>query len=237
MAGNIMGKVVRPLPTQDPKDVILTAKIEKGEEIIEQKFTMKVLPLTHDDVITSNFNLLTDAKILNGNTSLNTISSNLNLITTGENGATISWISQNVSIVKADGTVARPSYTQGDISMTLKATITSGSSVIEKTFNIVVIKLPQTTTEYLEGYWNTYQNTLLGANPHKDQITSNLNIATEAGISITITSDNIARITGAGFVTRPASTDGNASVKLTISLTKDGTVITKTLYVVVLALA
>ncbi|WP_317973083.1 immunoglobulin-like domain-containing protein, partial [Paenibacillus sp. CCS19] len=50
-------------------------------------------------------------------------------------------------VIKADGTVTRPSYTAGDATVTLTASIKKGSVEETKTFTLTVTKLAQTDAE------------------------------------------------------------------------------------------
>lgn len=53
------------------------------------------------------------------------ITSNLTLPVVAANGAMITWESSNPNVISANGTVNRPSYRQGDATVTLTATITA----------------------------------------------------------------------------------------------------------------
>lgn len=53
------------------------------------------------------------------------VTANLSLPTVAANGATITWESSNSAVITPDGKVNRPSYKQGDATVTLTATITA----------------------------------------------------------------------------------------------------------------
>jgi hypothetical protein len=78
---------------------------------------------------------LTFEIIKGSNIAANNIVSNLNLITSGANGTTISWSSSNTAYIKTDGTVIRPG---GDESVTLTATFSKGEASDTKTFSLTV---------------------------------------------------------------------------------------------------
>lgn len=237
MATSIMGQVKRPLPGEQAKTTTITASIEKGEEIIEQVFDVVVEPWTDDEVIAVNASNLTEAVIIGGNVSVSEVVGNLVLSTVGEHGATLTWTTPNVAIISAAGVVTRPTFTQGDITLTIKAVITSNAVHVDKTFVITVKKQAQTTAEYLASYWtNTYITSLLASNTSKDSIVSDLYVTPEPGVSVVITSSAITRITGSGVVVRPTAVSGNAAVSLTVVFTKDSVSVTNTLNCVVLAL-
>ncbi|WP_317973082.1 immunoglobulin-like domain-containing protein, partial [Paenibacillus sp. CCS19] len=75
------------------------------------------------------------------------VKQNLTLSTAGLDGTSITWSSDKSSIVAANGTVTRPSYTAGDALVTLTATIKKGSVEETKTFTLTVTKLAQTDAE------------------------------------------------------------------------------------------
>ncbi len=59
----------------------------------------------------------------------------LTLPTAGNYGAVIAWASSHPEVIKADGTVVLPTE---DMTVTLTATVTVGTAVVEKTFNVRV---------------------------------------------------------------------------------------------------
>lgn len=78
------------------------------------------------------------------------ITSNLTLPAVTANGAMVTWESSNPNVIAADGTVNRPSYRQGDATVTLTATITARpddvtirDQIRKKTFTLTVEKKAQ----------------------------------------------------------------------------------------------
>lgn len=82
------------------------------------------------------------------------VSANLTLPATGANGSMITWESSNSSIIAPDGKVNRPTYKQGDATVTLTATITAKQQddsadvrirdqIRTKSFQVTVEKLAQ----------------------------------------------------------------------------------------------
>lgn len=78
------------------------------------------------------------------------VTSNLTLPTADANGTMITWESSNPDVIATDGTVKRPSYRQGDATVTLTATITARPDDINirdqirtKTFTLTVEKKAQ----------------------------------------------------------------------------------------------
>ena len=63
---------------------------------------------------------------------------NLNLLRTTSDGLSITWTSDNVNIVKEDGTVTIP--TDGNKEVTLTATMKDGEKIVgEKTYKVTVL--------------------------------------------------------------------------------------------------
>ncbi|MCM1989819.1 immunoglobulin-like domain-containing protein [Oceanirhabdus seepicola] len=82
-----------------------------------------------------------------GNTT--SVTTDLNLPTTGLNETTISWESSNTAFVANDGAVTRPANGEGDATLTLTATITKGSESDTKDFTVTVLEegaTPQNNT-------------------------------------------------------------------------------------------
>lgn len=76
-----------------------------------------------------------------GGDSASNVTQNLTL-PTSLNGTTISWASDNTSVVANDGTVTRPASGQPSATVTLTATIQKGSTTDTKTFTVTVIAQP-----------------------------------------------------------------------------------------------
>ena len=69
------------------------------------------------------------------------VTQDVNLPGSGDNGTTITWSSSNTGIISNTGAVARPAYYQGDAAVTLTATIAKGSESETREFNLTVLKL------------------------------------------------------------------------------------------------
>ena len=68
------------------------------------------------------------------------VKQDLTLPTSGDEGTTIAWSSDNTAIDAATGAVTRPSASSSDASVTLTATITKGIATATKTFVLTVLK-------------------------------------------------------------------------------------------------
>lgn len=96
--------------------------------------------LTDAQKVAADKTALTADVIKGGNPDLDNVTVNLNLVTgiPGGAGCTISWASSNEGVVAANGTVTRPAAGSGDATVTLTATIASGSASDTKQFTVTV---------------------------------------------------------------------------------------------------
>ncbi len=139
--------------------VTITAFISLDEDTMLKTFDVLVLSPAE----------LTDAQklvALRNTLSITTdISSNITLPATLDE-ASIVWSSSNTSYLTNDGTVTRPANGDGNIYLTLTATLTVGSEVTQKTFNITIIE--EDPDEFIDVYYiNDFHGSILPAN---DQI-------------------------------------------------------------------
>ncbi|MHC0039772.1 immunoglobulin-like domain-containing protein, partial [Pseudoneobacillus sp. C159] len=133
------GTVTRPTYTQGDQTVTLTATILKNGAVDTKLFTLKLpkLPMSDSEAVG-----LDKAELeigYSGQDDANSVTKNVLLKTAGQNGTTISWSSNASGFVAADGKVTRPTYTQGDQTVTLTATILKNGAVDTKLFTL---KLP-----------------------------------------------------------------------------------------------
>jgi len=123
---NADGKVTRPAYTTGDQVVTLVATIIKNMATIIRTFVLIISKLDPTDMeavsLTKEF--LTWDQIKQLNTIPDDVQTNLNLLTSGLHGAKITWQSSDPSVIATNGTVTRPTFTQGDKNVTLTATIT-----------------------------------------------------------------------------------------------------------------
>ena len=169
--------------------------------------------------------------------------SNLTLPVSGGYGSTISWSSTDATVIDNTGKVTRPASNMPDADIMLTATISKGTASSTKTFNVKVLN-QYTDQEKLDMALSTINI------PNAGDIRGNITLPETAGvdnipvvwsanptgvISTTAVSaadnNNYAKIP-AGVVTRGAS---DTAVKLTASLTLNGTTVTRDFNVTVKA--
>lgn len=153
---------------------------------------------------------------------------NLVLPSVGEYGSTITWSSSDPEIISDTGVVNRPAHEEGDKTVILTATITSGTESDTKEFMVTVL-----------AQLSDLEKLRLAAQELKvyniDDVRGNLTLLTEGleGTSISWTSENTDIITTTGEVTRPAHGSGDVNVKLTATLTLNDYSMTKSFLAVV----
>ena len=94
--------------------------------------------LSDEEAVAEDKALLTEELIKGNNTNLDNVTEDLNLVTSisGGAGCTISWTSSNEAVIATDGKVTRPE--EGNVVVTLTATITKGAVSDTKVFNVTV---------------------------------------------------------------------------------------------------
>lgn len=246
---DINGRVTRPTYTQGGKSVSLTATISKGVAIpVTKVFTVYVIALEQtpeekyiedEAKVNADYEWLEDAIILNGNSALENITGNLSLPILGDNGSTISWESTDTGIVNVNGIVTKPSFTQGNKTVTLTAAIGRGAvTPVTKIFIVTVIALEEAAEEKVNADYAWLVDTeILNGNSSLDNVTNNLKLPAEGpnGSSISWASDNAMVVDTEGRVTRQSYTHGDRNVMLTATISM-GLSVTKTFTVKVIKL-
>lgn len=131
--------------------VTMTATITKGNITETKVFECTVLPWTDEEESQFDADMITWETIRGKNISKTDVTLDLELPTEGSRGSTITWVSNNEAIISNEGSVTRPSYTQGDVIIALSATVTKNS--VSKKVNITgirVLKKAMTNKEAVE---------------------------------------------------------------------------------------
>ena len=166
---------------------------------------------------------LTWDTIRNANVLQSAVTTNLNLLTSGSAGTTISWYSNNAPVISTAGVVTRPPFTANDANVTITATISKNAASDTVTFSLTVLKNEQTDAEAVAEAkaaltWDVIRN----ANVLQSAVTTNLILPADgiSGTSIGWMSDNLPVVSADGIVTRPLYNASNADVRLTATITK-----------------
>lgn len=184
--------------------------------------------MTDKGAVDADAAALTFDKIKSSNDVVGNITGNLTLPASGDNGTTITWVSDNTNVVANDGTVTRPTFTNGNANVKLTATIRKGDESATVIFELVVKANDATDEESIAAdkaalTFNTIKNTNVDSNNVTDNLT--LPVSGTNGTTITWVSNNTA-ITTTGVVTRPAYSDGDKTGTLVATVSK-GTAISE----------
>lgn len=158
--------------------------------------------------------------LLNENKDLENVVTTLGLSSTGPNGSSINWISNNDHINMTNGTVILPSPEEGDQQAILTATLTKGSITETEIFN-VTIKVPDESIVLVDSQLLAEQ--LLNGNMDVDNITGNLSMPEtgQYGSLISWISDKEDIIALNGNVVGPSFTKGDQVVTVTATISKN----------------
>jgi hypothetical protein len=124
---SVTGYVSRASVTGASEEVKLTATIIMGDAMPRIKdftVTVKGIGWSDDERLEADKLWLTADILLNGNSSLDMVTSDLSLPTIGDmRGCSITWESSNINVVDQFGLVKRAKYSEGDKTVELTATI------------------------------------------------------------------------------------------------------------------
>ena len=224
------GTVIRPDAETGNKDVILTAFISKGEASDKKAFNLTVISQERSDAeaVAADKALLTWDLIDLENEAQDAVTSDLFLPVSGPRWTTITWTADPTGHVDTlHGTVTRPDSGSEDVSVTLTATVSKGDVSDTVVFNLVVKAMPTLSADeaIVRDAAALTDDVIRGANTALNQVTSSLNLpaAGANGTTIAWTADPTGHInTATGAVTRPEHSQGNRTVTLTATVSKEG---------------
>lgn len=150
--------------------------------------------------------------------------SNITLPSSGANGSTITWKSSNTAYITNDGVVTRPE--QGDVNVTMIATLSLDSIQLTKEFNIIVFENSQIKDlAFLNSVAASFEINIT-------YVTEDLILPTyKKGVSINWKTSNEFLISDTGIVTRPQA--GDQKVILTAILELGQTKVEKAFKIIV----
>lgn len=171
------GLVTRPANGESEVQVVMTATITKGSSTDTKVFDCVVKAWTDAEEVAIAKTALTWGAIRGANVDQANILYSLNLPTSFERGTTVVWTSTNEEVINPlTGVVARPDYSQGDVSVILTGTITKGTVTEYVQFpQLKVIKKTQTNLEAVTAALGSLTaSTILGSNSSLTAVTSDL---------------------------------------------------------------
>ena len=217
------GSVTRPTAGSGNATVILTATLTVNAVSDTKTFEVTVLQEVETDadkVATAKSNLTLG--------DISAITADLTL-PLSQDDATVSWGSNNLTVIAADGSVTRPTAGSGNATVILTATLTVNAVSDTKTFEVTVLQEVETDADKVA---TAKSNLTLG---DISAITANLTLPlSQDDATVSWGSNNLTVIAADGSVTRPTAGSGNATVILTATLTVNAASDTKTFEVTVL---
>lgn len=141
------GAVTRPQYGAGSASVTMTALAQLGSAISSATYTFTVPELepTSAQLVSEAINSLSISGLLGANTNAGSVTFNLNLPTSADNGVLISWQSDTPDVIASNGSVSRPAYNESNASVVLTAALTSGSYSQNVPFTFTVLKIPTVT--------------------------------------------------------------------------------------------
>ena len=224
------GNVTRPSYSDGNKTLTITATITKGDAQTSKDFTLTIIrnDPTDQEAVSLASSDLTDSQVLNNNSSWSNILTDLNFPTSGSWSTSISW-STNNSASSSSGVITRPSYSNGDQTVTITATVTKGNSQSTKEFTATVIKNDPNDSEAVSlAASDLTDSQVLNNNSSWSNILTDLNFPTSGSWNASINwSTNNSAIASDGGITRPAFDASNVSVEVTATITRGSAETTK----------
>jgi hypothetical protein len=178
------------------------------------------IPQTSEEIIVADLDILTII-YAEGDT-IDSVTQNIILNSSGEYGSIITWESEFPQIIKNNGTVTRPDFLNGDATVKLIATASRGNKKNTEEFILTVIEADPTDAEAVSA---DLDNNIISyvKGDSIDSVTKNITFSNigENGSVITWVSDTTSTIEADGTITRPAFIDGvDIAVKITATATK-----------------
>lgn len=228
------GLVTRPADTQGDAAVELTLTVTAGEATVTRTFDLTVKALESSPVQDMS-DVASDVDALKigyrGTDNEDSVTTHLILPTYGACGSAVTWESSAPEVIAENGTVARSAA--GDVTVTLKATVTKGTVSQEKTFTVTVKQrelslLLRLGADADSVIWSNLSSNSMSA------VTSDLLLMTQGanGSAVVWTSSAPDVIADDGTVTRQ---DEDQTVVLTAEISQEGFMIFKEFTVTVRA--
>lgn len=214
-------------------DVILTATVTNPTDGFDKhkefKLTVKAAEVDNEAAFQADVDSVTANTLLGTNADAQNIVSDLTLPASPlTNGTTVAWsVISGESWIDSTGKVTRPTETDGNQTVQLKAVFTSpqGTYTDEKTFDFTILCAEQEQPEdkaFQEDIAGVTERYLLGANTDAQNVKWDLNLPVSPlpnGTTVTWAVENGTAVSTNGTVTRPAQAE---QVTLRASFTKAG---------------
>jgi hypothetical protein len=225
------GVVVRPAYGLGDAVVTLTATLTKGLATDTKIFTITVVETdpTDQELIDEAVAALMIG-FAAGDSAV-AVKGNLTLATT-DGDVTIEWNSDMTAFISNAGVVVRPVYGEDDVTVVLTATLSLNQSEETKEFTLVVLSMEPTDADLVNDALQVVAVTY-AAGEDASAVSENVTLPlVSETVTISWSSSNVAIISNAGVVVRPAVT---TDVTLTATLTLNAASVTKDFVLTVLA--
>jgi hypothetical protein len=245
-----IGAVTRPAAGGGSATVTLTATISKNGVSSEKTFTLTVIAQAEDNDLAYATEDAESAVIVyaEGNRQ-SSVTTDLGLADTGVlHASALTWESDSETIVISESaesgyytaTVTRPAFSVGDETVTLTVTAACGDETYQKTITVTVKKQEgssaQSAQADADAAYIAYRT-----GDSADAVTGDITLVfggSEGSAGVWTSSDESAILVvgDTGVVTRPSSSESDASVTVTLTVTNGASQITRTFSLVVKAL-
>ena len=201
------GSVTRPAYLSGDASGSITATITKGSASATRTFSLTVLKDAIDDATSVSEAAGSLSIGYASGDSASSVKSDVTLPSSGLYGTSVSWNTSGNSAIASDGSVTRPSFSSGDTSGNLVATITKGSESTTKTFSLTVIKLSATDTEKAQADADALAISFASGDS-ASSVTQNISLPSSAGSNgstISWSASGHSYISNSGVVTTSSS--------------------------------
>ena len=219
------GEVTRPEFGDGNANLTLTATFTLNDASETKTFELTVLksPQTDDAAVEAAKTRITSDLIKSSNPSLAAVVADLNLIVSAENGVMVSWESSNEEVIESSGSVSRPEYGMGNMTVELVATLSKGEASDTTSFQVTVLEIPQTDKAAVAEAKSLIDHQLMKLeNSSLTEVVGDLNLVNTIGngVAVSWSSAHTNIIALSGSVTRPEYGMGNMTVELVATLSK-----------------
>ncbi|MBT3982592.1 MAG: hypothetical protein HOE90_14635 [Bacteriovoracaceae bacterium] len=193
-------------------------------------------PLSPEEKVNGALDALTADDILNLNTDLNSITSDLVLPDYLNEDVNLTWKIDSAFISEL-GVITRPDYTEGDQTVDIIATLSIEDQIKEKIFTLKIKALPIPDEVVLQSEYDKLTAGLIVLqNSSLYEVTSDLNLVSTLGSGVQVSwTESSNYITSSGSVQRPNYITGNEELTLKATLKLNELLLEKEFTVVILA--
>ena len=215
------GSVHRPAYLSGDETGAVIATVSRGSEVVLVNFPLTVMKQAITDLESVTAAAAALSIGYQGGDTSSSITNDLTFITTGLHGTTIQWDASDLSSISDNGEVSQPSFTVGDESGIIIATVAKGSESTTVRFPVTVSRASITDAESViaaaAALAITYQ-----VGDSASSVTANLTLPTTGlhGTSVSWVASDLSSVTDSGVVSRPSYTTGSESGTLVATVSK-----------------